>query len=161
MHWERTSQLPELGVSLSASDPCSLPKGLLARKFPELSTCNVTLITQREEQRAGHWSHLLSLAGWLSLSVSLSEAIFLIWAYQNQNFPTENKQERVNPLDSNCPQGLTHLSEPTRDSWNEEGCHDNSSTSCPMGEKEETPFSLPSGSFLTLLSRRNCPTRAH
>ncbi len=85
------------------------------------------LITQREEQKGGYWSRLLSLAGCLSLSVSLSDSLFLFWAHQNQNFPNENKWARVNPLDSNCLQGLTHLSEPATDGWNEGGCHDNNS----------------------------------
>lgn len=67
----------------------------------------------------------------LLLSFSRSYSLFPFWAYQNQTLPTENKQGRVNPLDSSCPRGLTHLSEPARNGWNEGGCHDNSSATLP------------------------------
>lgn len=67
----------------------------------------------------------------LLLSFSRSYSLFLFRAYQNWTLPTENKQGRVNPLDSSCPRGLTHLSEPARNGWNEGGCRDNSSATLP------------------------------
>lgn len=93
------------------------------------------------ERRKEVSDHVCSLL----LFFSLSYSIFFFWAYRNQILPTENKQQRVNPLDSSCLRVLTHLSEPARDSWNEGGCHDNSAATLlpvhvPAGEQEAGPF---------------------
>ena len=56
----RTSQVPELGALCQPANPAARPRACWQRKFPKLSTCNVTLITQREEQKGGCWSRLLS-----------------------------------------------------------------------------------------------------
>lgn len=129
MDWEGTSQVPELGFSVTRR---SLRLALGQRKFPELSTCNVTLITQWDKQKGGYWSRLLP--GWLSCHLRFPYFFYLyfLWASKNPNFTTENRWEGVSSLDSNCPQGLTHLSEPARDSWNtKKGFYDNSSATLP------------------------------
>lgn len=70
---------PWAGVFLSASDPCNSPEDPLAKKV-ELSTCNVTLITQRDERKGGYWSRLLSLAVCLS-HLSFSDSPPLVFFF--------------------------------------------------------------------------------
>lgn len=142
----RTSQVPELGSLCQPANPAAGPRACWQRKFPELSTCNVTLITQREEQKGACWSRLLSGAICLSLPASLSDSLFLLSACLNKTSPTEDKHEGVNPLDSSCPQGLTRLSEPARDGWDEGGCRGNSPATLP-------PARVPRGKRRQRLSR--------
>lgn len=82
-------------------------------------------------------SHLL--ADFHFFCFCFSFRLLLFWACPNQNVPTGNKRERVNPLNSNCPEGLTDLSEPARHGWNSRGCHDNSAATLPpagvLGER--------------------------
>lgn len=120
MDWEWTSQVPEPGFLWQPEIPAACPGACWQRKFRELSTCNVMSITQREEQKGGYWSRLLSLAvfQYPPLFLTLSSLHF----YKHQNCPKESKQERVNPLDSNRPQGCQSL---PGDGWNKGGCHDN------------------------------------
>lgn len=66
MDWEGTSQVPELGFLCQLAIPAACPGACWQRKFPVLSTCNVTLITQWGEQKRGHWSHFLPLVVFLS-----------------------------------------------------------------------------------------------
>jgi len=108
--------------------PTARPRACWQRKFPQPSTCNVTLIPQRDEQKGGYWSRFHG--GCLSLSDSFFSP-FSFCTYQNQNLATGNRRDRVNPLNSNCPQGLTCLSKPAMDSSNNGGCHDNSSATLP------------------------------
>lgn len=93
MDWEGTSQVPELGFLCQPAIPAAHRRACWQRKFPELSTCNVTLITQREVQKGGYWSRLHSLAGCRSLSVSLSDSLFLFWAGSKSELP-KRKQVR-------------------------------------------------------------------
>lgn len=55
---------PWAGLLCHPAIPAARPRARWQRKFPELSTCNVTLITQRDKQKGGYWSRLLP--GWLS-----------------------------------------------------------------------------------------------
>lgn len=55
---------PWAGLLCHPVIPAARPRARWQRKFPELSTCNVTLITQRDKQKGGYWSRLLP--GWLS-----------------------------------------------------------------------------------------------
>lgn len=75
MDWERTSQVPELGFLCQPAIPAARPRACWQRKFPELSTCNVTLITQWEEQKGGYWS-LFALSHWLSFSLFRTPSSF-------------------------------------------------------------------------------------
>lgn len=123
---------PWAGLLCHPAIPAARPRARWQRKFPELSTCNVTLITQWDKQKGGYWSRLLP--GWLSCHLRFPYFFYLyfLWASKNPNFTTENRWEGVSSLDSNCPQGLTHLSEPARDSWNtKKGFYDNSSATLP------------------------------
>lgn len=128
MDWEGTSQVPELGFSVTRRS-LRLALGPVGKESsqsfpPAMSRWLHSGISKKEVT-----DHVCFLAGCLAISNSLT----FLSLFLNPNFTTENRWEGVSSLDSNCPQGLTHLSEPARDSWNKKkkGFHDNSSATLP------------------------------
>lgn len=161
MDWERTSQVPELGFLCQPAIPAARPRACWQRKFPELSTCNVTLITQRGEQKGGYWSRLLPLAVFLSFLLPLSFLGLSKLDLANRKQARKGQSSRfqlptrLNTSVRACQEWLKWGRLP----W-QQLCHF-ATCICPMGEEEAASFLPPLGSFLTLLSRRDCPTRAH
>lgn len=160
---------PWAGLLCHPAIPAAHSRARWQRKFPELSTCNVTLITQWDKQKGGYWSHWLSLVGCLSISL-VYLFIFLFFSFfvspsKSELHNTKQAAEgqasrfqlpaRLNTSVRTCQEQLKYRK---RFPW-QQLCHF-AICMCPTGEKEATPLSPPSGSLLTSLFGRNCPTRA-
>lgn len=149
MDGERTSQVPEPGFLCHPAIPAARSGACWQWKLPKLSTYNVTLITQQEQHKGGEWSCSLPvlLPASLSSTDSCCCSFFFLFSKVKSKL-TNRKQLRVWPLPSNCPEGLTHLSEPSRNSWKSGGCHGNTTAflppeSFPEADERKTPLTLP------------------
>lgn len=167
--WERTSQVPELGFFCQPAIPATHPRIRWQRKlsFPPAMS---------------HWLHSGMSGKEVTDHVcSLSLSVFHICLFLTPPplFFFFFKPIEIGPPQQKTSEEGSLLSIPiAHKAWhicqNLPGMVEMrevamttvlplATCACPTGEEEEeaTPFSPPSQSFLTLLSERNCPTRAH
>lgn len=131
MDWEGTSQIPELKFLCQPGIPAARPGGLLAKKVPKAFhlQCHVDYTVGWAK---GQLPIMSSLTWQLSFSLFPTPSLFLYFFTPSKPERTkENRCIRVNPLNSSCPQGLTHLSVPAMGCWNKGGYHDNNSATMP------------------------------